>query len=137
MAIVYPKRFHEALPAGFDGVFEWDFLMPAFEPTKIQPMDLDALVERRMRFLGFETKSGDVPIPKGQQITLENLVRTGFFTIIVIRGKTAEAIKGWEVWYWGKKSKDVVKKWIDGDSDALTAFVKRWFKWANTREKVA
>ena len=137
MTVLYPKRFREAAPAGFDGIFEWDFLMPAFEPTKIQPMDLDGLVERRMRFLGFETKDDGVPIKDGQRITLESLVRTQFFTIIVTRGKTAEAIKGWEVWYWGAKSKKIFKKYIEGDSVALTAFVKRWFKWANNRNRAS
>ena len=60
MTVLYPERFKEAAAAGFDGTFEWDFLIEAFKPTKIQPMDLDCLVERRRRFLAFETKDGDV-----------------------------------------------------------------------------
>jgi hypothetical protein len=28
--IVFPERFKQASPAGFDGVFDWDFLEPAF-----------------------------------------------------------------------------------------------------------
>lgn len=37
--IVFPERFKQASPAGFDGVFDWDFLEPAFGGTKIMPMD--------------------------------------------------------------------------------------------------
>ena len=133
MAIIYPERFQEAQPAGFDGLFEWDFLKEAFVPTKIEPMDLDAIVERRMRFLVFETKDEGVPIPQGQRITLESLVRTGFFTVIVTRGKTVQSINGWEAWYLGNKSMSVKKKWHDGNSNALTDFVRRWFQWANNR----
>jgi len=131
MTVLYPERFKEAAAAGFDGTFEWDFLIEAFKPTKIQPMDLDCLVERRRRFLAFETKDGDVPIPQGQLITLESLVMTGFFTVVILRGKTADAIQGWEVWYLGKQSNSVHKRWHDGNAADLTAFVKRWFDWAS------
>jgi len=47
MAIKYPDTFMDALPAGFDGVFDWDFLITAFAPTKIQPMDIDGIIERK------------------------------------------------------------------------------------------
>ena len=137
MTVLYPERFKEAQPAGFDGLFEWDFLKPAFhQPNRekqIEPMDLDCLVERRMRFLGFETKNAGVKLPDGQRITLESLVKTGFFIIIVLRAKTAEEIQGWEVWHLGGKSKTVIKKSYDGDSDDLTDFATRWFKWASKR----
>ena len=131
MAIKHPERFNAARPAGFDGIFEWDFLREAFLPTKIEPMDLDAIVERRMRFLCFETKDNGVPIPEGQRLTLENLVRTGYFTVIVMRGKTADDIKGWECWRWVSKRRIVEKDWHEGNAAALTAFVKTWFQWAN------
>ena len=131
MTILYPKRFQEAAPAGFDGVFDWDFLKPAWKPTKIEPMDLDAVIERRMQFLVFETKAAGKSIPEGQQITLENLIRTGFFTVIVLRGKTAATISGWELWR--RESGKICKEWIDGDSEALTGYCEKWFRWANHR----
>ncbi len=131
MAIQHPKRFQEAAPAGFDGVFEWDFLKPAWRPTKIEPMDFDAVIERRMQFLVFETKDDGVPIKDGQRITLESLVRTGFFTVILLRGKTAAKISGWELWRSDRGK--VCKEWIGGDSEALTRYCTRWFNWANNR----
>lgn len=90
--IRHPARFAEATAAGFDGVFDWDFLLPAFEGTKIQPMDLDAVIERNGHFLCFETKGAGVPVPKGQQITLNSLLASGAWTVIVLEGKSAETL---------------------------------------------
>ncbi len=129
MTINYPERFAKSQPAGFDGVFDWDFLKPAFAPTKIEPMDLDAIVERNGRFLVFETKSQEKPIPQGQVITLEQLAKTRLFTIIILRCKTQADIRGWECWFC--KSNRVVKRWCDGDANELMLFVKRWFDKAN------
>ena len=39
------RLFDGAKPAGFDGLFEWDWLKGAFGPA-IMPMDFDAVVER-------------------------------------------------------------------------------------------
>lgn len=127
--IKHPGTFDETWPAGFDGVFHWDFLKPAFAPTKIEPMDLDAIVERNGKFLVFETKGNGVPIPQGQLITLEQLTGTGLFTVIVLRGKTAVSIAGWDVWFRG--SNGVVKRHIEGGSEDLVKFVRRWFLKAN------
>jgi hypothetical protein len=70
-------KFDSAKPAGFDGIFVWDYLKKAFYPTKIQPMDFDAVVERNGCFLVFETKTPGVEIPLGQRLTLEMFVRQG------------------------------------------------------------
>ena len=136
MTILYPARFKEAPPASFDGVFEWDFLKPAFKTDRqkqIEPMDLDAIVERKRRFLVFETKNQSVPIPTGQLITLEQLVRTGFFTVIILRCKSAASINGWDVWWLMRKSKKVGKEHHIGDADLLVKYCRRWFLWASVQ----
>lgn len=93
--IIYPDRFKQAVPCGFDGVFEWDFLKGAFG-KKIMPMDIDALVERFGNFLLFETKDIGVPVPIGQMITLNALHKTGLFTVFFIYGKLKpEACEIW------------------------------------------
>jgi len=125
VTILYPKRFEEAAAAGFDGIFDWDFLLPAFEPTKIAPMDWDAVIERRGSFLVFETKQPGASIPDGQRYALEAAVRTGNFTIIILFAKTALDICGWEVWF--LINDRVVKKQLRGNSKELTSFVRRWF----------
>ena len=98
MTVLYPARFHQARPAGFDGLFDWDFLKGAFGPV-IMPMDLDGVVERNGRFLVFETKEPGKTIPRGQEISLKALCATGIFTIFVIYGKTADALTRMEEWH--------------------------------------
>lgn len=86
MALHSPENFHATPPAGFDGQFHWDYLNGAFGNT-IRPMDLDGVVERNGYFLVFETKDVGKNVDKGQQITLERLVETGRFEIVLIWGK--------------------------------------------------
>ncbi len=126
MTVLYPAAFRRSPAAGFDGVFEWDFLMPAFEGTKIMPMDFDGVVERNRRFLVFETKEGNKPIPDGQRLTLERAVETGPWTVIVLRAKRPEDVSGWECWYSGRSGR-VKKKYEEGDADALVKYARRWF----------
>jgi hypothetical protein len=130
MTIKNKKAFFSSPAAGFDGVFDWDFLLPAFEGTKIQPMDFDAVVERRGHFLVFETKSGDVPIPEGQIYTLESAVKNLGIMLIVLRAKSAEGVNGWDFWH-RSKSRDVVKQHFEGNYSDLVDFVGRWFKMAS------
>lgn len=124
------RRFDEAKPAGFDGVFEWDFLLPAWAPTIIEPMDLDGVVERRGYFLVFETKEDGAPIKDGQRITLEAFVKTGKVTVFVLWGKTAETIRRFDVW-WLDKNGTVRKESHIGDADDVTKLATRWFQWAS------
>ena len=131
MVINSPEAFAAALPPGFDGVFDWDFLFPAFAPTKIRPMDLDCLIERKGNFLVFETKDGDVPIPQGQEITLRTLAMTGLFFVVVLRSKTADGVDGWDLWYRKKSEGTFAQKHFEGDADELVSFVRRWFRWAS------
>lgn len=125
------KSFFESLSAGFDGVFDWDFLLPAFNGTKIEPMDIDAVIERRGKILIFETKSPGKVIPLGQAITLKALlgIGQGAIHVMIIYGKTAETIVSMEEWRWGNKIVEVRKE-LCGSSHVLSR-VTEWFRWAN------
>ena len=127
-----PKKFNQFKPAGFDNVFNWDFLLPAFEGTNIQPMDIDAIIERNGRFIIFETKDEGVKIPKGQQITLERLVLLGKGKIhlMVLNGKSHKDISAVEEWYYNKGKCEINKSL--GDADYVLDRVTKWFKWANS-----
>jgi hypothetical protein len=94
-------RFEQWLPAGFDGEFQWDFLLPAFKETKIKPMDFDAVVERNGHVLIFETKSDGKSIDTGQAITLTDQWSKGS-SILCLAGKTRETVTGYAA-YWGWK----------------------------------
>lgn len=135
MTVLYPRAFGASPAAGFDGHFDWDFLLPAFAPTRIQPMDLDCVIERGGHFLCFETKNGLVPIPEGQRITLETLVRKHGWKVIVLHAKRPEDIAGWDVWQ--RDHGDVVKLDYNGDALDLVARVREWFlKASDTARRV-
>lgn len=109
-------RFAAWPPAGFDGIFHWDFLLPggltregAFRGTAISPMDFDAAVERFRSFLVYETKVPGTSMPLGQRRTLESLMTLGThecclhqdggpFTIIYLEGKTPQTITRADLW---------------------------------------
>lgn len=93
MTINSIDKFMRSLPAAFDGVFNWDYLLPAFKGSKIEPTDIDAVVERKGQFLIFETKDIGKKIPLGQAITMRELlklnhIRKQTFTIYCIEGKS-------------------------------------------------
>jgi len=132
--IIYPDTFKAMPPAGFDGVFDWDFLLPAFEGTKIQPMDIDAVVERHGRILMIETKSPNKEIPQGQKITLEALLALGKgkIHIMIIYGKTPDTIVEIEEWHF--RNGKIIKGQRRGcDSDFVLQRVTDWFQWANEK----
>jgi hypothetical protein len=92
-----PEFFDHSLPAGFDGIFSWNFLMEHHcfgYGNKIEPMDIDAVVERNDRIIMFETKGSlvdgegnivPIPIPTGQQLTLASFFKLGCVTQIILR----------------------------------------------------
>lgn len=123
------KLFSESLPARFDGVFEWDFLDECFAPTKIKPMDLDAIIERKGHFLVFETKPERAQnFPVGQGITLKALHNVGCFTIIVLYGKTKETINKIYVYPEGAGAEKI--KFTNAEK-AIKIITKTWFDFAN------
>jgi len=132
LTILYPERFAQAKPAGFDGIFDWDFLKPAFIGTKIEPMDIDGVVERRGKVLLFETKAQGKDIPMGQRITLERLILIGRGDIhlMILYGKTEKDISAVEEWYFsgGKVVKNPI---IKCDATYILRCVKFWFDYAN------
>jgi len=122
-------RFNQWLPALFDGEFDWDFLKPAFNGTKIMPMDFDAVVERRGHILIFETKAPGTDVSVGQRITLTTEWKRGA-SIIHLEGKTPETIVRSAI-YWegsyqaGAEFGELALK--DCDWTDVLFQVRRWF----------
>jgi len=125
--------FNDNLPAGFDGVFDWDFLIECFAPTKIQPMDFDAVVERNGHFLIFETKPENTEIPLGQKLTLERIIQTnmrlsrGSFTVFLLYGKDTVYHK-FDIWY--PNGRKVTIPLDDNPRDTIKERVRGWFEYA-------
>jgi hypothetical protein len=131
MHVKFEETFEKAAPAGFDGLFDWDFIIPAFAPTKIEPMDIDGVVERKGNFLIFETKHEGKDIPLGQKITLENLLKLGRgkITIFVLYGKDNNSIVGMEEWVYSNRK--VIKHTTQCDGNYIYAMTKAWFSKVN------
>lgn len=133
--IKHPDAFARTLPFGFDGVFDWSFLLPIFEGTKITPTDIDGLVERFGHILIFETKPPDKEVPPGQRIALERLVALGRgnIRVIVLYGKTPLTIVGCDEWYYARGQLCKTGK-RECDHNYVFRRVKAWFEEANNNE---
>ena len=130
VALHNPRRFEQWLPACFDGLFHWDFLLPAFKETKIKPMDIDCCIERNNHFLMFETKLPGVSVETGQQITLTNLWRNGKTTIIHVEGKTAKTITKFSIYAEWEEQKDEQfgsRQLTPANAFDLIYVERRWF----------
>lgn len=87
-------------------------------------MDFDGVVERKGHYLIFETKDVGKEIPRGQQITLENLKNPKSFTVLKIWGKSKP--EKMVVCPHEGKEKEVT------DIEEMKNIVKRWYKWADS-----
>lgn len=136
-----PEFFDQSPSAGFDGVFDWDFLDPAWQGSRCRLMDLDAVLERYGRFLIFETKHGYEPgrpldhIPEGQRITLAAFASLRAFAghypfTVVFCGKSRGAITGFDVWHGGLQTT------YHGTADRLKDFARRWFEKASAGQSM-
>lgn len=123
-------RFEQWLPALFDGEFDWDFLLPAFNGTKITPMDVDCCIERKSHFLMFETKDDGQAIAQGQRITLTNLWRNGATTIVHLQGKTPREISAYALYSeWEEdKSCDIGSRELrPANAPDVLFLTRRWY----------
>jgi hypothetical protein len=122
------EAFSRHLPAGFDGVFDWDWCLPCLKSRSGDgkgPMDFDAVIERNGQFLVFETKDPGKEIPEGQERTLRAAHALGQFTIMFIFGKDAPQFG--QIW-WAKSKRVDEFEGLDG----AKALVLQWWKWADS-----
>ncbi len=120
------KEFSKNLPANYDGKFEWDIFAKrgCFGNTKIQPMDFDGVVERNKNYLIFETKKNGAVIPRGQQITLNNLTVAKSFTVAKIWPKEPPFEKLTLI-YPNRKIKEIT------GYENIISMIKRWYQAAD------
>jgi hypothetical protein len=64
------------------GLRDYRWLQDAL-PGRVAPMDVDAMLERKGRFLVLEFKPQGAPLPMGQRLTLKALVRLGMDVWVV------------------------------------------------------
>ena len=82
--ITNPEAFLRSPAAGFDGIFNWEWVRGVF-PRGIMPMDFDGVVELAGWFLTFESKDKGKKVPTGQALTLKRLPE--MFVVFFIEGK--------------------------------------------------
>jgi len=91
--------------------------------------DLDRFYERNGFVLYIETKSPNVPVPKGQQIAFDSFVRNGDSVLIV----------------WGKPEKPIRLElttpeyhhiYENANNDVLWEVIRQWFIHANKYKKI-
>lgn len=121
MTINDPEKF-------LDGVWDWAMFDGCFGQTRIKPTDIDGFVERKGKFLVLEAKSPDVDIPTGQQITFESLVKTGYFSILVMWGEKNNPQKAKLITRKGEFDYDPC------DADKCKQIVTKWFRYAESSE---
>ena len=134
--IKHPDTFIRTAPQQFDGVFDWSWTQGCFgtkpdgSPSRITPMDIDAVIERKSHFLIFETKGVGVPVPNGQMYMLQAMYRRGGATMLFIQGKLAPE----KAMVWcesGFKNGRVMQDFADTDRLRMHEFVKSWYQFAN------
>lgn len=150
--------FNQWQPALFDGQFHWDFLLPAWMGTRIEPadvdaqftvdeegntsveaMDIDAKIERKGHRLIFETKNkSPMTLNLGARILLKNEWRLGA-TIVFLDGKTPEEINNYGVLREDDYSKNTdieeEPKMMQGDAFDVIYFCRCWFLWAQNKKR--
>lgn len=107
------------------GIWDWGILRGCFGKTKIEPTDIDGLVERKGQFLLIEAKDSNAHLKAGQLFTFARLYKTGVFTILIVWGKT-NSPERIELWNNGKR-----KTYKPADLRKLRTIVSWWFRWVD------
>lgn len=113
-----------------DGLWDWGILQGCFGGTKIQPSDIDGLVERNGNFLVLEGKHPGVKLNQGQLMTFNSMINTGLFTVVVIWGKNNYPIEMLVMYPPPLQSKQGKASIED-----LRRVVSWWFRYANKKRK--
>lgn len=105
--------------------WDWGFLREhkCFGETRIEPTDIDGIVERCGLFLFIECKSPGVPIGTGQDIMHKALVNTGVVTVVRLWGNAENHVVT-EIEVLSRLG-DVAKR--RADLSYFILVVKRWF----------
>jgi hypothetical protein len=103
-----------------DAAWDLDWLEPECD-NKIMPSDIDKVLERRGKFLTFETKRSGQLIPTGQRLLFDALVRKPGWTHLVLWGDPDEPER---MQVWPREPEPAGR-------DEVRAFVRRWWLEAN------
>lgn len=121
MSIQDMNRFTEA-------VWDWGILKGCFG-GKISPSDTDGMVERGGHFLYIEAKGSGVGMTRGQEIAIQNRVRDGLSTFVVVWGQK-EQPERLRVYYPAPYL--AVQDHYPADLQTLRDVCSRWYRYADS-----
>lgn len=97
----------------------WDFLAGTL-PHKINPTDIDLVIERKGQFLVLEGKRTGAPFGIGQRRFYDALSALPEITVVHFYGSPPDDVRAFG--RWGRDPHP-------GSTDELREQVKRWFDW--------
>jgi hypothetical protein len=106
------------------GIWDWAILDGCFDNPNATPTDVDALMERRGNFCFIETKQPGAPVPKGQQIALDQLAKHGN-TVMIVHGSDTEVVGLKKMTYAGTQEYENVNR------NTFRGAMAGWWKFAN------
>lgn len=116
--------------AARNSLWDWTPLNECFRGTNIRVTDIDGFVERNGKFLVIETKKPKDEIPQGQSITFDALLKTGYFTVILVWGPRNVPQEIRVLTRDERKNKHYLK----ADTDLLKKIVAEWFLYADAQQ---
>ena len=105
-----------------DSIWDWGILKGCFGDSKIEPTDVDGLVERCGNFLIFETKLPWAKIPLGQKILFDAYVAVGNTTVLIVWGHPGKP-EHYQIWKRTEK--------LESNLECLRKYVSKWYEFAN------
>lgn len=109
-----------------EGLWDWGILKGCFGNTKIEPTDVDGLVERKDRFLLLEAKKLGQDATNGQMMTYKSLVKLRCFFVLIIYGAKNKPVLIQAITQYGNFRREVNLK-------HLREIVSRWYEYADGR----
>jgi hypothetical protein len=113
--------------AGGLGLRDYRWLSPHL-PGKVNPTDIDSVLERNGHFLIQEYKDPGATLHKGQRIMLKHLVRLGM-DVLVVWGSDADAEAPVQVFRVDRNG-ELSEVPELSTAEELALFVRRWLRWA-------
>lgn len=107
-------------------LWDWAILDGCFGTTRISPTDIDGVVERNGQLLILEAKGKEVCLTTGQDIMFRQVTRSGFVTVIVVRGEPQNPVDA-AIYQDGVEDRQM----HPCDIPRLRRMVTAWFERAN------
>jgi hypothetical protein len=118
--------------AFLEAAWDWGILDGCFG-GKISPSDIDGHVERNGHFLYLEAKGATAVLKRGQEIAIQNRVRDGISTYVVVFGGRGKPERLW-VYYPAPSSGGNPRRTEPATLEDFRDVCTRWYQYAEGTE---